>query len=584
MSRRSPRLLLGLLGFAAGGALLALRPPDEEPPPATQAATLTTATPASPARFAPKAARSPDLEARVPDEEATSAPVESGGLVVRVREADGRPASGAKVRLVGGPTMVPVTPLEQAAAGSLEEGNWLVADAHGVVFYSWADPTRRFAQARLGARSGKAMASVTPGRPREVVVVLDRVNVGGFAPRVVADESGEPLAGARVHVLDDVDRDERVVRAPRFEQSIGSLGVGPHQLLVTAPGRAPSLVDVEVTPGEVRPLELRLVRGVTIAGRVSGLDGGTLERVALVSKRDRRLLATTRAEGDAFRFEAAGVAGREAWLRIDVPGRFPHVVAVQPGEDLVVELPTTPVTVIELRDALDQRRESSLFTRVDDWVFLAAPGQRPDLLGLAVQGRLELRGPVPPGATVCTQRSADEPLTAGGTTCLYDKALLDVVPVDGVVVDAAGVPLAGVSVTCLLAKDEVEARTTADPQGCFRLALPVGPHTLAVVRAGLARIERVDVDVPHGGLRGVSLRLPAAVQVRVVAGPEVEYVWAARVVDGQDCAMAELRRDGHFELGFLPPGRWRIEGRTRGGDRVVEVDVTLPGPVEVRLP
>lgn len=160
--------------------------------------------------------------------------------------------------------------------------------------------------------------------------------------------------------------------------------------------------------------------------------------------------------------------------------------------------------------------------------------------------------------------------------------------VDGVVVDAAGQPVPGSTVS----SEPLEAAPVVSGEdGRFSLTLAPGNATLhAVTPGGLQGLARVKVAAGEavGGVRLVAAAAGelsgrvvnpagagvAGVEVRVLAEPDLAEV-----------ATVQSSAHGDFTAVQLPAGRYSVFARSGNGARArqVGVEVPLSSPVELRL-
>jgi hypothetical protein len=118
---------------------------------------------------------------------------------------------------------------------------------------------------------------VEPGTDEVVFVVSPETleaNLATIRVRVVASESGEPIAGAWVDLEGASYTGGRVATDQKGEATMERCEPGRYELTVRAEGREEFRIAFVAEPGEVTDLgEIRLGREVTIAGRFVDPDG-----------------------------------------------------------------------------------------------------------------------------------------------------------------------------------------------------------------------------------------------------------------------------------------------------------------------
>ncbi len=131
----------------------------------------------------------------------------------------------------------------------------------------------------------------------------------------------------------------------------------------------------------------------------------------------------------------------------------------------------------------------------------------------------------------------------------------------GVVKDASGAAVPGVSVTAVNADTNLEIRTTSDSAGNYSLLyLPAGRYTLKAELAGFKKIARAGLEVRVGDRLSLSLKLePGEVRetVEVTASAsllDASSGSAGQVIDAKRIQLLPLSDGNPFVLARLAPG------------------------------
>lgn len=448
--------------------------------------------------------------------------LEPGGTVAgRVTGPNGEPIAGAVVRTRG---HWPHGPLE---ARTDEAGRYRIGGLPlGTVAVRADHPDHVEA-------SGEA--TIEPAGAGSAEVQLDLVLRQGLSVsgRVI-DERGEPVAGAEVSLLDDPRYGPAKPVATAEDGSFRVTGLSPGfwrpQVAKEGLTQADPHARVEVT-GPLSGLELRMVRGAVIAGRVRGLERSEIPRV---------------------RMTAAPLSHPGPWLsgHLDDEGGY-SIDGAGPGAWRVTATVPGGGSVGDQRYAAGEvelaagEREARLDLDLSGRVVL---GGRVTLGGEPVAGAMVMVGGLEPSRVVMTRTGADGgfrvPRLAPGRHSLtvvgLDPAFRHVLEVDldgdhevpielvesevaGRVVDAeTGATLGGATVELSPASASGAQAANTDVDGRFLLPrVAPGDYLLHVERDGYARGHR-ELTVGPEGIEGLEVALAPAGEVVIEedASPE----------------------------------------------------------------
>ncbi len=268
--------------------------------------------------------------AAVPLPEGEAPPVEAEGTPVRVETEP-----GADVRIVPDLRAVhspfPLEPLASGTAG---------ADGACVLV-----PARRVRARAVAEREGfvRAEAPVRGG-----VVRLPLVREGTVRVRVVEAESGNPVAGAVVDARLEREKAQGWVCDGDGTCVLRGLRAGAWHVVASSPSRPFAWVLAFVAPGGESSVEIRLVRGFTLRGRVlyAGSDRALGEGRISAGGRTSPL-------GPDGRFELRGLPGPVRSFDVEAGGMnyrvqgqeavLSKVTGEQEGEVLVALPPNNPL-------------------------------------------------------------------------------------------------------------------------------------------------------------------------------------------------------------------------------------------------
>ena len=461
----------------------------------------------------------------------------------------------------------------------------------------------------LGARGSAMKPDVATGADG-VELVLEK---GVSLPGRVVDESGAPLAGAKVTLFDHegsryfelrTDADGRFSFGPLPDVSFGLVASSPGLM----PQYRPDVFEVELEDDIVLHAPRRLV-GTVLAGK--GAVAGARVRVQGTSH-----VTTTDAQG---RFSIEPLAPDEYAVLGEHAGQH-GVARVKLGKEPEAETTVYLGTLFFVEGTVrDEARSPVAGARVTVLI-------RGNMLDLppaltAGDGRFRL-GPLPPGRAqfqVESEQHLDlehtEPdLLPSGPP--LDLTLTSAVIVEGLVTDTEGRPLQEVDLSAELKqvpdtdKDEDEDEeadgepldvalamdgdttyASSDEAGRFRLKLGAPGRYVIDANVGGHVPVRLEADAPATGLL-IALRGGATVEGTVVdARGEPLFEVDLRVRLGAGSSARELTTvsdpEGHFILDGLPPGTHTLEaalevaGARHEASRTVEV--RGPGTVRTSL-
>ncbi len=420
--------------------------------------------------------------------------------------------------------------------------------------------------------------------------------------------SGEPLEGVTVRWTRQA-RPSRAYRARsghdgRF--SIESVQPGPYRVEAARGALVPVEPDqeVEVGPGGVEDVQIRLRSGASIGGMIRGLDLDELARAQVVATNPER--GSRRGSVDhTGEYRIDRVAPGVWWVRASLPGgtREAEERVVVEEDDTEVTRDLDMTTGLALRGVVLIDGEPSAEAQVslrglDRTISRSA---RTDL-----EGRFTFEG-LPDGRYRLTASSARASLIHNEVVDLLDdldvEVRIDSATVVGEVTsEATGEPLKDAVVTLGQLEGESDqevSRVTlaTDDGGGFRIAkLSAGRYRLAVRDDGyVPRLS--DLEVAGGDKLALDLPLtPAAgLRLHVQESDGGSPAWAfVRLTDPRDGRHIEETRSlqgDRLEIPTAPPGVWDVMLAAPGGAPVqlrVKVpgeatDVTLPPASRLRL-
>ncbi|HEX3529928.1 MAG TPA: carboxypeptidase regulatory-like domain-containing protein [Thermoanaerobaculia bacterium] len=453
---------------------------------------------------------------------ATAGPVEirltaAATLEGRVTDAGGHPTAGVPVLLGprrGGPGE------ESPAADLVATGSArTLTDDDGRYRLDSLEPVRSFAAALRpgGRRLAGAAVDLRAGENRLDLIQPPEIAITGR----VLDEKGAPVAAARIF-LEGAEPEDRWLVIATADGAFRLAGIpdGDYRLSVFAKGLAqPEPQDVRVAGAPAQGIELRLGRGVTITGKLTGIEPAELNGLMILAEDARsprsRRLGLAAPDGryripdlplGHWKVTGRTAAGRQALASVDVaPGSGETALDLSFVSGLTLSgrlrVDGQPAAGTILATAVDgagnwQGGNGGEAPAAADGVFCLAGLQPGSYLLLVV-----LDGKLWPLRTV--ELTADRELP------------LDIVTgtLSGRIVGPYGSPLPGARVSLRPRTLGIDAflpgpRAESDGEGAFEiLHIPAGSHHLLVTRDGATPFETA-VTLAAGG--AVRVEVPLA--------------------------------------------------------------------------
>lgn len=475
------------------------------------------------------------------------------------------------------------------------------------------DPSSAAAELAVAPRSesGRLSAS-SPGSEAPPDPLVPRVDpeqtAARFLGRVVADESGAPIADARV------GRDDATDAGPVTSDADGRFAWPfdanqREQLLVRAPGRAPRLVWTSHGHTDVaHTAEVRLARGATIDARIRrGPATAGMRLIAAVPRVALHDLTARDAAGPDLRFEAPFTGDGRAWLA-DLPPRAPLELEVldgvartpiaslvlEPGEVRVLDVdlgtgarlivrvadqhgaPVRDRTVLLLQDPETAPEQGdACYLRFDDDAASFARA-RTDEAGLAVFANVpagawwigpakEEPSPARDDVAAVAQRfELADGVRAHELTLHAHRGLY----LRGRIVDATGAPVGRAYVGCAHADLGGHVTGDVDDDGRFELGpVAAGLHRVEVIPHGVYLAPEPQQAAPGGPPLVFTLARGAE-----IAGVVVDAATGAVVRADYLCSRAgallvhgSLGDDGAFAISGLTAGTYAVAAHTSDG-------------------
>lgn len=537
----------------------------------------------------------PDVVVPPPTERNAPAPpppsATTGALRITCRWGDdGSPAWGVFVQVT--PSALRNGALLQRTVQTGDDGSVLIADAPGGRTWLAAD------------RGGTLGVEVAAGTTTDAALVIPPgINVRG---RVV-DETGAPVPGAQVWLSEERRSfcDGAFVAASDQAGLFFLRSVEPERFLsATSPGRRGAGVQpVRGTVGSTIDLELVLRgAGATLFGKVLAPDGSPASDARvfvgwrqphlslspdLLGQLRPPLALRTAADGTFAAHGLEAGSSQAVWVR--APGCCAWSMSVPletvGNTSMVVQLETGGVLAGRATDVagrpvpgawIDYRSSSWVTGRADfhegrepKWSHSHAQTDADGCyrIDCITPGTLRLR------ANKDQHEVRGEVVVAARQTTVWDPVLVEIA-IRGRVVDERGTPLAGVDVTAMPPRGQGNvASETTDAEGrfvCSKLAMV--PYVLQFHAPG-DRSRVRPAAMCYGVQPGAGELL---VRVPDAAIPKSTIVGRLLDADGRPPAKARVSGStsimhgsvdaevdaatGHFRLGHLPAGTWRLQG------------------------
>lgn len=545
--------------------------------------------------------------------------VRTGGLAVRVVDAQQRPVAGASVTLGGIGLPAPRT---------------ADTDAAGTVRFEGLSRGLYEARASLGnLASRRASAiSIEPSRAASVTLTLEASSVVSGS---VVDASGAPLPGVEIAISEDaldlVPRTARTDASGRFR--FDAIPNRPHVLVARLEGYLPYGPAVLV-PGETLPT-FTLQRSATIRGRIVDADGEPVVGAVVMLVNERGEVAASApaaaaptlplATGSAPSQPMLQAAGELGVTLGDIPPIPLGAITATPlalsggsaaastlgsvtDRNGIYVLVGVPPGVVQLAahhpahpSVTSEPRRIASGAVIDEWnlVFLPAgtvealvvDSRNRPIAGVPVELRTD-RDDVPrtgmtgydgritfegvDGICVITAMPAGRPagraraeVSAGRRVEVVLALDDDLVSLAGKVVDERGAPIEGARVvlTSLRARTVFESFAMSEVDGTFRFdGIPQPPYRIVVDHPSYAR-KRLDEVRPERGSRlEIRLQEGGSIDGDLVDEDDGRPIERAIVslYEGEDLIDEDATDGrGRFRFERVTPGRYRIKVRSR---------------------
>ncbi len=497
----------------------------------------------------------------------------------RVVGQDGEPIAGAEGILAPWPESGP-------AAGEKPRA---VSDDRGLLAFTGLSPGSYDLLVRAAGRAPLHAPGVTVGAAagaRDLGVF--RLEAGAVIEGRVVDARDRPIAAVRIDAQDALHGIENEVATDadgRF--SMIRAGGSTTMLAVVKPGFRWKSLAVEAPTRE--PLTIVLERTRRVSGSIRDERGNPVSRANLDLRRAGMppVLGVAKADDADGRFELEAQTAGAALLAIAAPGYVPKEVAVEvPAEgdveNLEIVLQTAPASVVgQVRGP-----DGEPIAQTSVWVRSKDPTVRSSVLAFTPRtdssGSYRAEGldegvwsffVQEPGYV---QAQQDVEVRAGENR--LDIRLERGLEVAGEVVDAAGEPISGVSLSLTANSPYVGLHALSDDSGRFVLrGVKPGDYTFDARSKGYLSAT-MPVSVTASSVSGLRIVLDrgGALRGRVLGLPARDLVMA-QVVHQPPSAPGVARVDarGEYEIRGLPPGEYTVSARTFSG-RSVQATVSLP--------
>ncbi|WP_281658304.1 carboxypeptidase regulatory-like domain-containing protein [Halobacillus sp. Cin3] len=466
-----------------------------------------------------------------------------------------------------------------------------VTDSEGNFSISGLPPSPMIISA-VAANYGAASAAVllSPGAVVTTTLAL-QPNPGGVAGSVSSEDSGDPIVGAVVEIIDRTGAlIATVVTDPDGAFQFSGLATGVYRLNVSAEGFGNANQDIEVISGQLAQTDFSLSEN---PGRLEGLvieqDSGVPVIGATVVIREGSptgpvVVATaTDSDGDfavsgltpgvyAVTVSSSSLRSQTATISISADATSFVRFELSPGPGTLEGVVTSSVSEVRLRNV-------AIFVIGDEGTLIVTT-QTDD------EGRYRVGGLEPGTYTVVFSNPSYQSMSIGGdifagqTTVVNAGLSPDPGRVEGFVFDAFDeLPLSGAVVQLYPVQGLVPVATAVTDQDgsyVFEGAAP-GSYILTAAIAGYAAAT-TGVVVLAGEIASVDLFLvedPASINGTVtdINGMPIQGA-SVRVVDrnGTVVGIGFTSADGAFAIGNLPPGSYTLIFRAAGfGDFVTGV-------------
>ncbi len=521
----------------------------------------------------------------------------------RVRDAAGRPVSGAEIRLE--PALAPGVRRPAKEADEASDPFAARTDGEGRFRLDGVPAERVDLTARQpGYATGHVRGiRIPPGEgPADLGTVI--LKPGARLPGRVVDRRGAPVAGAAVHLvesLDHLERESARLAAETPDAMTGADGsfliedlpqATPLHLLVRASGHLPAGVAGVRAPVS-QPLIVRLEPAAMLRGRVVDEQGAPVGGA--------RVMLTWHPTAPENPDRPAGspvnrsdIAGRDGSFEIrDAPAGPVRLAVSAPGFVSIEGFETA----VPWRDAdreltLTLKRGAMLSGRIATTAGQPVSGARISAQDAADvsddEGAYTVQG-VPLGRTEVQVFHPSYKLFRRVIEIQPGTNPLDVtfeagLEVSGRVRDGRGAPVAGAQVVLLrqARRDWGAYRERTDDDGSFRFAAVArGHYRLTAGGESYAATEWkqpvVVEDEPLEGLE-VVLERGGTVTGRILGLDAEQLARVAVAAEGDDGESfpAMVDADGRYEIRHLPPGDYLVRAALESGQRQVQARVALP--------
>ena len=453
-----------------------------------------------------------------------------------------------------------------------------------------------FATARVPGVAIDAAGEVDLG----TVVLARAVTLSG---RVI-DAEGVPITGAEIATHRGEPRfssfepphGAAVTTAADGAFALPDLGADEQWVLaVTRNGYAGRMVRA-VTAHGAPPLEIVLHPASRLAGRVIDDRAHPVAGAAVMLHPVRSDVVGAAAQTDVdgrFRLEQVPSGPAQVAVHADgyAPARLPALEVPEGGEVDDLEVVLRPAVVLAGKVTLPDGRPA-------DGALVEVSSQSPEdpTAGVGVtdhDGRYRLAG-LAPGLLIVTaslhglQRSPPKAIDVEVGTYALDLELAPGFEVAGHVSDAAGLPVAGVSLT--LHEGDVNthaggATVRSAGDGTFAFAgVTSGLYAIEAAKEGYATARTTEAVAVDGDVYGVAIEMERGATLRGrVLGLELDELAEVSLMVFSEVGGSRRARvdfEGAYELANLARGRWKL--LAAAGGRRLEADVEIaPGDLEV---